>query len=87
MGDYPDLTCTMNYEPGSPTDLLIKEHLASKEKRPCKIVVVEEDGTRQDGAGMIFLKTYVKDNASLGSTREATLTGRVRGFTYTAEVV
>ena len=76
MGEWPDITATIKFEPGSTTDLLIREHLASKEKRPFKAVVVEEDGTTQEGTGTIFLKTYVPDDGSLGNLREATLTGR-----------
>ena len=87
MGDYPELQATLKHEPGSATHQLILEHLASKEKRPCKIIVVKEDDTRQEGAGVIFLKTYVPDNAGLGNRREATLTGRVRGFARSDEVV
>lgn len=76
MGEWPDITVTLKYEPNSPTDLLIQEHKASKEKRAFKIVVPEEDGTPQEETGVIFLKTYVPDNGQLGGLRTATLTGR-----------
>ncbi|MDE8651873.1 phage tail tube protein [Novosphingobium album (ex Liu et al. 2023)] len=75
-GDVPELTATLKYEPGSATDLLILEHLASREKRAFKIVTVEEDGTTQDNTGSVFLMTYVPDNAPLGGIRTATLTGQ-----------
>lgn len=84
MGEWPDVTATLKYEPGSDTDLLIREHLASRETRAFKIVVVEEDGTTQDATGSIFLKTYVPDNGTLGSVREATLTGRPGPITQAA---
>lgn len=75
-GDVGELTATLKYEPGSPTDLMLLEHLASREKRPFKIVTVEEDGTTQDNEGTMFLMTYVPDNAPLGAIRTATLTGQ-----------
>lgn len=75
-GDVGELTATIKYEPGSATDTLILEHLASREKRPFKIVTVEEDGTTQDNEGTMFLMTYVPDNAPLGAIRTATLTGQ-----------
>lgn len=75
-GDVGELTATIKYEPGSATDTLILEHLASREKRPFKIVTVEEDGTKQDNEGTMFLMTYVPDNAPLGAIRTATLTGQ-----------
>lgn len=75
-GDVGELSATIKYEPGSATDTLILEHLASREKRPFKIVTVEEDGTTQDNTGSIFLMTYVPDDAPLGAIRTATLTGQ-----------
>jgi hypothetical protein len=75
-GDVGELQATIKYEPGSPTDLLILEHLASKEKRPFKIVTPEPDGTTQDNTGTVFLMTYVPDNAPLGGVRTATVTGQ-----------
>lgn len=75
-GDVGELTATIKYEPGSATDLLLLEHLASREKRPFKIVTVEEDGTTQDNTGTMFLMSYVPDDAPLGAIRTATLTGQ-----------
>ena len=86
MGEVPDLSARLKYEPGSPTDLLILEHLASKEIRPGKLVVVEEDGTTQDRTFNIFLKTYVPDDGGLGGVRMATLTGRPGPITQAATV-
>jgi hypothetical protein len=84
MGEVPELSFKLKYEPGSPTDLLILEHLASKETRAFKVVVVEEDGTTQDCTGSVFLKTYVPDDVSLGGTRMATVTGRPGPITQAA---
>ncbi len=75
-GDVGELAATIKYEPGSPTDLLILEHLTSREKRPFRIVTPEEDGTKQKHDGTMFLMTYVPDNAPLGGVRNATLTGQ-----------
>ncbi len=76
MAEVPELSFKLKYEPGSPTDLLLLEHLASKETRAFKLVIVEEDGTTQDCTGSVFLKTYVPDDGALGQTRMATVTGR-----------
>lgn len=78
-GDWPELSATLKYEPGSPTDILINEHLMSREKRPFKIVTVSEDGTTEDNGGTIFLMSYVPDNAPLGAVRTATVTGQPSG--------
>lgn len=75
-GDMPELQFVIKYEPGSPTDLLIEEHKASREKRPFKLVTPEEDGSTQDHEATIFLMTYVPDNAPLGGVRTATVTGQ-----------
>tara|TARA_Y100001933_G_scaffold245357_1_gene276076 strand:+ start:80 stop:520 length:441 start_codon:yes stop_codon:yes gene_type:complete len=76
MGEWPDITVTLKHEPNSPTHQLILEHIASKEKRAFKAVVVEEDGSTQDESGVIFLKSYDPDNGQLNNERVATLVGR-----------
>ncbi len=86
-GDVGELTATIKYEPGSATDTLILEHLASREKRPFKIVTVEEDGTTQDNTGTLFLMSYVPDDAPLGAIRTATLTGQPGQITQAATTV
>jgi len=83
-GDVGELTAVVKYEPGSPTDTLILEHLASRAKRAFKIVTVEEDGTKQDNTGSMFLMSYVPDNAPLGAMRTATLTGQPGPVTQAA---
>lgn len=85
-GDVGELQATLKYEPGSPTDILINEHLASREKRAFKIVTVEEDGTKQDNTGTMFLMSYEPDNAPLGGIRTATLTGQPGPITQAAAI-
>lgn len=75
-GDVGLLKFKLKYEPGSPTDLLLNEHLASREKRPFKVVTVSPDGSTEDNTGSLFLMTYEADDAPLGSVRTATVTGQ-----------
>lgn len=86
-GAVGELQATIKYEPGSATDVLILEHLASREKRPFKIVTVEEDGSTQDNTGIMFLMTYEPDNAPVGGVRSATMTGQPGPITQAATVV
>lgn len=79
--DYNELTATLKYEPGSPTDTLLLEHLASFEKRPFKIVTVGEDGTTYDNTGSLFVKSYEPDDAPLNGIRTATFTARPGAIT------
>lgn len=75
-GDVNELVAVIKYEPGSPTDLMLLEHLASREKRPFQLDEVEEDGTIQESEGILFLLSYVPDNAPLGAIRTATITAQ-----------
>jgi hypothetical protein len=75
-GDWPELKAKIKYEPGSPTDTLINEHLLSRQKRPFKIVTVSEDGTTEDNTGSLFLMSYEPDDAPLGGIRTATISGQ-----------
>lgn len=79
MIDIGPLNAVIGYEPGSPTDLLILEHLASLDVRPFKLVVVEEDGSKQEVTGSLFLTGYVPDNGQLGSERTAQLNAKPAG--------
>ena len=83
-GDVSELRATIKYEPGSPTDTLINEHLASREKRAFKIVTVSEDGTTEDNTGTIFLMSYEPDEAPLNGVRTATITGQPGPITQAA---
>lgn len=86
-GDVNELAVTIKYEPGSPTDLMISEHLASREYRPFKIVTIETDGSSQDNSGVVMLLSYVPDNAPLGAMRTATITGQPKPLTQVASEV
>ena len=77
MVDIGPLNAVIGYEPGSATDLLIQEHLTSKERRPFKIVEVKEDGSLWEASGIIFLTGHTPDDGTLGNERTAQLTGRV----------
>lgn len=79
MVDIGPLNAVIGYEPGSADDLLILEHLASLEVRPFKLVLVEEDGTKQDVTGDLFLTGYIPDDGTLNSERTAQLTGKPAG--------
>lgn len=83
-GEVGELVATLKYEPGSPTDLLLNEHLASREKRAFKIVTPEEDGTTQDHTGTLFLMTYRRNETPPGAMRTATLTGQPGPITQAA---
>lgn len=80
-GDMQDLRAVILYEPGSPTDILLNEHLASKATRPGKIVTPQGGGTTQDHTCNVFLTGYEPDDAPLGGIRNATITGVVTPMT------
>lgn len=82
-----ELSATILYEPGSAIDTLLLEHLASRETRAFKIVVVETDGSKQAVTGNIILTGYEPDDAPVDGRREATITGQVTGATAQAAVV
>lgn len=86
-GDVNELAVTIKYEPGSPTDLMVSEHLASREYRPFKIVTIEVDGSSQDNSGEVLLLTYVPDNATPGTMRTATITGQPKPLTQVASEI
>lgn len=88
LGDPGELTATLKYVPGSPTDDLILEHLASRKKRPFKIVTPTGDGaTTEDHTGVMFLTSYEPDDAPVDGVRTATLTGKVSGAVTQAATV
>lgn len=78
LADPGELTATMHYEPGSATDDLILEHLASRKKRAFKIVTPAATGT-EDHTGTILLTSYEPDDGPIDGIRTATLTGKVSG--------
>lgn len=82
-----ELSATILYEPGTATDTLLLEHLASRDTRAFKIVVIEPDGTKQSVTGSIILTSYEPDDAPVDGRREATITGQVTGATTQAPAV
>lgn len=86
-GDISELAATLKYESGSATDTLLWEHLNSRQKRPFKIVTVEEDGTTQDNTGSMFLLSYVPDNGAVGTVRTATISGQPGPLSQAATAV
>lgn len=81
LGDWTTFQAVIKHRPGSDTHLLIEEHLASKQRRPFKVVLrAANDGSTVDGTGEILLLSYEKPSRASGSTNDATLTGRVRQY-------
>ncbi len=79
-GDVGELQATIKYRAGSDDDLLINEHLISREYRAFKLVTPSEDGGSEDHEGSVLLLNYVPDNAPLGGIRTATLSGQPAGL-------
>lgn len=84
LADPGEMTATILYTPGSAVDTMLLAHLASREPRAFKIVVVETDGTTQDVTGTIILTGYEPDDAPVDGRREATISGKVTGATTQA---
>lgn len=85
LADPGEISATMLYLPGSAIDLLLIEHLASRDTRPFRISLVEQDGTFQDYSGSIIVTGYEPDDAPVDGRREATFTGKVTGSTTQAD--
>lgn len=79
LADPGELTATVHYEPGTPTDDLILEHLASRAKRAFKIVTPSATGVTEDHTGTILLTSYEPDDAPIDGVRTATITAKVSG--------
>lgn len=80
LADPGELTATIKYVPGSTTDDLILEHLASRAKRAFEIVTPTGTGTdTETHTGTLFLTSYEPDDAAVGDVRTATITGKVSG--------
>lgn len=82
--DPGELQAVVKYVPGSPTDVLILEHLASMEKRAFKIVLKTETDTTEDVLGNLILTGYEPDEGEVGELRTATLTAKISGATTQA---
>lgn len=87
LADPGELTGTIKYRPGSPTDDLLLEHLASRKKRPFKIVTPTASGVAEAHPGICYLKTYEPDDAPLDGVRTATFSAKVSGAMTQAAVV
>ena len=78
-----DISGVCHYLAGSVTDLLFREHRASKEQRPFEIVIATK---ASNGAartvtvtGVIVLTNYEPDDSPIGGVRVANFTGKVSG--------
>lgn len=76
--DPGDVSATVKYLPGDATDLLIREHAASRKTRPFEIVVNANNGTVTVSA-MCIVTNYKPDNSPVNGVRTATLTLKVSG--------
>lgn len=74
--DLGSMTFVVKHVPGSATELLIKEHRDSKEKRAFKIVNKKVTPNRQT-TGTIYINSYTPDNAEEGTLRTATVTAKI----------
>lgn len=79
LADPGELSATIKYVPGSPTDDLLLEHLAAREIRPFNIVTVGANKALEDNEGMVILTSYEPDDAPIDGVRTATITGKVSG--------
>lgn len=78
--DPGELNATLNYVPGDANDLLILEHIASREKRAFKITIPNET-TSVDVTGTILITTYEPDDAPIDDKRTAAFNAKVSGAT------
>jgi len=80
-----DISGTVHYLAGSPTDLLLREHRASKECRAFEITVPTKDAAGEPKVvtvtGMVVITNYEPDDSPIGGVRVATFTGKVSGGT------
>ena len=85
LGDWTTFQAVLKHRPGSPTHILVMEHLLSKESRPFEVKLrADNSGNVVTGAGEIVLLGYDKPSRSQGSISNATLTGRVRAYSESA---
>ena len=86
-GEWTTFQCTIKHRPGSPTHLLIMEHLLSKQYRPAEIVRrASNDGSTSKGTGDLRILNYAPPSRASGAKADATLTGRMRKLTNGAIV-
>jgi hypothetical protein len=80
--DGGTFTATMNYVPGSATDLLLTAAKDAGDARAIRIVVPDNSGTGAADWNFVthgFVKKYAPDNLTTGSKITATATFRVTG--------
>lgn len=80
--DGGEFTATMNYVPGSASDLLLTGAKDAGDVRKIRIVIPDETGAGTADWNMVvsaFVKKYAPDNMTTGEVIRATATFRVTG--------
>ena len=80
--DGGEFTATLNYTPGSATDLLLTAAKVAGDTRKVKIVIPDETGVGTADWNLVtsvFVKRYAPDNMTPGDVITATATFRVTG--------
>ena len=76
--DPGEISATVKYVPGEATDLLCREHAASRAKRPFEIDV-NGDGGKVTVSAMGIVTSWKPDNSPINGVRTATLSIKVSG--------
>jgi hypothetical protein len=80
--DGGEMTATLNYDPGSATDLLLTAAKDTGTTRKIKIVIPDDSGTGAAGWNFVtsaFVKRYAPDNMEANAPITATVVLRVTG--------
>jgi len=80
--DGGEFTATINYVPGSATDLLLTDAKTTGDTRAIRIVIPDNSGTGAADWNIVthaFIKKYAPDSMTTGSKITATATFRVTG--------
>lgn len=77
-GDGSEGDVVMNYVPGSPTDILIREAKASKAPRAYKVVLPTADDGTWEITGFVLVRGYAPSNP-MADRRTATMTVKFTG--------
>lgn len=80
--DGGEFTATLNYDPGSATDLLLTAAQDTGDARKVKIVIPDNSGTGTADWNMVtsaFVKRWAPDNMEANAPITATVTFRVTG--------
>lgn len=71
----------VSYDPGSDQDVMLLQHLYSKEVRPYKITEkTSRQGETQDVLGELLMLSYIPEDAEVGAERMATITVQTSGL-------